>query len=125
MTREIKFRAWDIGKIIYGVSPSYEINGMSETGTIRLYNPGKFPVMQFTGLKDKNGKEIYEEDILHRDFRKVPNSPNWLVVFDREKGRWVFKRGEKAFGGFGLTTTSAKEYKVIGNIYENPELINS
>jgi len=64
-------------------------------------------VMQYTGLKDKNGKEIYERDVVRwRDIKIAVNIEN---VFDVEAATiYVFHQ----------------EMEVIGNIYENPELLN-
>jgi len=67
-------------------------------------------VMQYTGLKDKNNKEIYEGDVV-----KTPIGTG--MVFDR-LGCW-FIEGQKELGYF-----HSYELEVVGNIYENPELLN-
>lgn len=97
--REIKFRAWDaINKF------------MGKTFTI--FDNGELPshpiVMQYTGLKDKNGKEIYAGDILNGRILGTPFQVQWYASQFRS--------------GFGLPT-SYKELEIIGNIYENPELV--
>jgi uncharacterized phage protein (TIGR01671 family) len=66
-------------------------------------------IMQFTGLKDKNGKEIYEGDIVMLNGSKVPK------VMEFRKGSFCLD-----YIYFG---TEAYRMEVIGNIYENPELI--
>lgn len=76
-----------------------------------------FNVMQYTGLKDKDGKEIYEGDVI-------------LVIEWNRKYKVVFERGMfKASGSttFSLVTATNGELscQVIGNIYENPELVKN
>lgn len=68
---------------------------------------------QFTGLKDKNGKEIYEGDILG-----YWGTTTWEVL-------WVEKKCAFRFGNYVLNfpMTECIKKEVIGNIYENPELL--
>lgn len=76
-------------------------------------------LMQSTGLCDKEGTEVFEGDILHHQIQK---EYTFIVKYDKEKGCWY---------GDGLSRTYridiAKRflpyYKVIGNIYENQELL--
>jgi uncharacterized phage protein (TIGR01671 family) len=70
-------------------------------------------LMQFTGLKDKNGREIYEGDILH-----VNNYSDWIVE-RRDAGFWIYNQCNP--GVYFPLVDSDRE--VIGNIYENPELL--
>ena len=74
-------------------------------------------IMQSTGLKDKNGKEIFEGDIL--------TSQNYtakgVVEFRTDSGMWV--NCLKEYGYFEYLGNVASSRKIIGNIYENPELL--
>lgn len=101
MNREIKFRAWDedIQEMMHPVDISKPIHYYEWLGTKDL------PLMQFTGLLDKNGKEIYEGDCIGHIHNVVEWSKcGWCVAGDRPL--WMFKNKE-----------------VIGNIYESKELL--
>ena len=107
MQREIKFRAWD-GKQIH-----YNIPIASVSVGIFLEMKGcAMELMQYTGLKDKNGKEIYEGDILDSSFPIV-------IEWDKRTVSFVARRDIT----FPLRIDGV--YQVIGNIYENPELLTN
>ncbi|TKA02856.1 hypothetical protein FA950_20905 [Bacillus thuringiensis] len=80
-----------------------------------------FNVMQYTGLKDKNGKEIYEGDIV-----KLLHAAHE----ENEIGQIIYRGDEAAFRIFtnylserNLGSLVSSELEVVGNIYENPELL--
>jgi uncharacterized phage protein (TIGR01671 family) len=108
--RAIKFRAWDIlQKKMLPNSITLFANPLSQ------WDDKEVVLMQFTGLKDKNGKEIYEGDIVSPLHWK-PHI--YQVGFDR--GSFCFFKGDDPIA------TDAKYFEdceVIGNIYENPELV--
>ena len=122
--REIKFRAWDKEQRKMwqtGLSsPHLQFNN----GEIFwLYDRGhklqngidkSIVLMQYTGLKDKNGKEIYEGDIVKWD----EGANISQVVWWNEHGQFMLKDGVN--DGVGIGTMSLE---LIGNIYENPELL--
>ena len=118
--RTIKFRAWDrVGKQgILGWSRILEIG-------IELFfkeNYG-FELMQFTGLLDKNSKEIYEGDILRVINPNGEQDNNCIVEWDNA-GIYPYAP-EDGYGDFDISAIGwAMEldynFKVIGNIYENP-----
>ena len=85
----------------------------------------KIILMQSTGLKDKNGKEIFEGDII-----KVTNENSWLEVvsYEKEKSMFVTEEINRNFKVpssplYDLFNTTIFELKILGNIYENPELL--
>jgi uncharacterized phage protein (TIGR01671 family) len=112
MTREIKFRAWD-GELMTGSLTLQEI--VTDDTDFRQFWFDFKAVMQFTGLHDKNGREIYEGDIVswRRDDETYTHSIRWSEAF--------------ACFDFPMTVVQQMpqfyELEVVGNIYENPELL--
>jgi len=126
--REIKFRVWD--KILKRML-SWE--WVHDNFFSRIFDYPNMIPMQYTGLKDKNRKEIYERDIVTgsslKDWR-AGNGEREIIEWDNTRSRWdmVFY---SIYGGEGhlckeeIFQDRAKFYEVIGNIYENPELLET
>lgn len=122
--RTIKFRAWDTERkdIFDVVAINYKkkrvYSSWNEPNGSNLYAEfDRVVLMQYTGLKDKNGKEIYEGDIV---LCKIHDKEYMgLVEYTNTYGFYYLS-------GMGRSDTElwgCNEKKVIGNIYENPELI--
>ena len=76
-------------------------------------------VMQYTGMKDKNGKEIYQGDVLSHPAEKEPMI---IVWHDRTAGFGLMKKGW-AYTHFFHEAVDPLECTIIGNVHENPELL--
>lgn len=109
MSREIKFRVWD--KVDYMSSPFT----LQDLQLKKVEFTSDCPVMQFTGLKDKNGKEVYEGDILQSIATKI----KYEVVFS-SKGAFSGEAIGTSHFSPGMWKTTAE---IIGNIHQNPELL--
>lgn len=121
-----RFRAWDNCRKRMSVVDRIYI----DTKGVRLYvdfgeywrDLNDIKLMQSTGLTDKNGKEIFEGDIL-----KVTNLSSWLEVvsFNKDKAMFVSKETNRKVEEtplYDLFNTDIFEVEIIGNIHTNPEL---
>lgn len=103
--RKIKFRVWN-GE--YMISPDY----ITREG-VAFWKEDSIPtssreIMQFTGILDKNGKEIYEGDVI--------KYLQFTIII-----KWIEDKAK--FNIFDYTGINSNNIEVIGNIYENPELV--
>jgi len=112
MQREIKFRAWDkVDKVMKYFSCG--IFNRLPAGAEDLTEP-----MQYTGLKDKNGEEIYEGDIVTGLFNHTDIIGH--IVYGSDATFFIERKGL-----YGIGLNNAEDWlEVVGNIYENPELLN-
>ena len=158
MQREIKFRAWDkkrkkfINELAQN-APHESHYGLSLTGKLVQFGismdfqqyweweekPDEVILMQYTGLEDKNRKEIYEGDIVEFFYATGGSYPNHTgekivaSVFwgqrkceEQECGiyhTWLIKTKDNVLNFSSLENFDKKWIKIIGNIYENPELL--
>ena len=157
MNREIKFRVWDSvhNKMIYlkdcvsfggigvfDVFDVYELYLEENVLKCRGYNEydddfgggisdeTDLPIMEYTGLKDKNGVEVYENDII--DIHQTVNGYNQFVIqYDNYKfsARYYNQKTKQILGWYQYDldelfeiNETEKEIEVIGNIYEDKEV---
>lgn len=127
MKRKLKFRAWsDEGKKMVDLqelTPSaLVINPQIVGAGIGVYIPDKkgIHIMQYTGLKDKNGNNIYESDVIID-----PDNDIWFVQWLDVQAGFVLKDAHSqkwcTLDEWGESTA----LEIKGNIYENPELLNN
>ena len=123
MQRTIKFRAWDktLNKI-------HCWSAIENHFTLEeLLDDNFFEAMQYTGLKDKNGVEIYDGDYIRYSMRTINGSVFTHVcrVFQHESGTWRiegYHEDNHSYETKGTVYEKRLICEVIGNIYENPEL---
>jgi len=106
--RPIKFRAWD--------KRINKWREMDKFERMAILESPDFIIEQFTGLHDKNGREIYEGDIVQHS----PAAAKWVIVY--RMGSFC-TQNVKADMECYVVTGYASESEVIGNIHENPELL--
>ena len=115
--REIKFRCWNAHA---GMMHSWEELVAMNKIHLLANQQGSYPVMQFTGLTDVNGVEIYEGDIVKRTYSVWPNKKTFSVVLVAELSCSTF---DDDIGGGQDYEENTLKLEVIGNIHQNPELL--
>ena len=128
--REIKFRAWDEENKMFHYFTLFDIwkNIKYPSHVItnhKVYHIKGLPIDQYTGLKDKNSKEIYERDIVTDD--EIVGEVYWhdYMGYSDKVGYLAWYVGNSKAPARGTTLgpcENERTWEIIGNIYKNPEL---
>jgi uncharacterized phage protein (TIGR01671 family) len=129
--RTIKFRAWDktkkvmtrpIASLIFGLGGNLREISEHDGYLGEIFSPiAHIEIMQFTGLLDRNGKEIYEGDVV-----KCGNMAyDGVIIFNENISGWGYEFINKPEGKVicHFSKKNTEHSIIIGNIYEHPELI--
>ena len=126
--KEIKFRAWDKKKKkitkCFGYGKSYMVGGEGiDLNDLILSEQKYVEIMQYTGLKDFQGKDIYEGDIIKCD-NKIGE-----VMYDEQQGAFIIlwqpnNKKQKSGCDYLASTWPGVIKEIIGNRYEHPELLS-
>jgi len=139
--REFRFRAWDEQKKVMhydfefirsGIEGNDWILFKSDRQTLEqgqvLDNPyfaQQLKIMQFTGLVDKQGKEIFEGDIVDVGVSNILSGERYLCFVDYIPANFIFRNLNKSLSTVSplLSFNNSTMFKIVGNIYSNPELL--
>ncbi len=122
--REIKFRAWSktskkmLDRVLAGPGDPCSIVWLEEREEWVNFDAACGFIMQYTGLKDRHGNEIYEDDVV------VWDGGQYTVIFSKDEGAWILKDDRADWecpALYGVSSPKQSRIVIIGNIYETRE----
>lgn len=126
MKREIKFRVWDSVKKQWTFDFYFGLD-LRPDPILEGRDMDDFIFQEFTGLKDKNGKNIYEGDILCEKMTKelaAEGNDCFIGQVIYSSGAFMLEDGDVLYGHvLSFSPDVLEDFYVIGNIFDNPELI--
>ena len=125
--REIKFRAWDKENKAFMPSEGYaicdgDVMGLRYGNEMEDVLTDQIELMQYTGLKNMNGVDIYERDIVKSNYKYAQPKISQIIM---EDGNSYIAGEDLATGNEMLVSDHVDEIEVIGNIHANPELLEA
>lgn len=123
--REIKFRAWDKENKAFMPSEGYaicdgDVMGLRYGNEMEDVLTDQIELMQYTGLKDMNGVDIYENDIVKSNYKYAQPKISQIIM---EDGNSYIAGEDLATGNEMLVSDHIDEIEVIGNVHTNLELL--
>lgn len=115
MDRIVRYRVWDNEEKKFYFGSEVTLNPQGEVYYAGMKYKGRFVVQLFSGLQDKNGKDIYEGDVLESRFEPFPFLVSWGGGEDED--------GYFTGLNVGVDDVADGELEIIGNNFETPELI--
>ncbi|MCT3056485.1 hypothetical protein EFN29_03250 [Leuconostoc citreum] len=125
--RDIKFRAWNssISVLANVIEIRFNQNSILTDDSKFLWDLNKAVLEQYTGLKDKNGVEIYENDIIHVQSNLYKDHIG-AIIWSQGTAGFCISDNTNEFNiprPLGIQMDGFLSYEVIGNIHENPDLL--
>ena len=127
MSREIKFRVWNGHEMCLVLQIHFDVGELlcESMGIMKvkfLLTMPKFKLMQFTGLHDRNGVEIYEGDVLAPSPERGKHGNRVCEYID---GSFCYSPPIGNKGWWALNRSKCKYFEVIGNVHQHPELLTA